>query len=164
MPKKKRFGDSEFDTMSTVIEKILRLVDEALRSGEVRQVGEVNDLGIKGSRIAYSFSVKTLADDRPEPRKPSSEISSIDELIKEGWREPLIDITDEGEYVTLTTELREVREDNVDLKIVANKLVISAGGPSRRYYREIPLPATVKPEKIEATYRNGVLQVRVEKA
>ncbi len=165
MPRKKRSDDSEFGMVSRGIENILRLLNEALRTGEAKQAGEIKDLGgIKGTRIVYNLSVKTLADDQPDqvklPTRPSMDIGS---LIKEGRREPLIDIIDEGEYVTLITEFRGVGDEGVDLKIVGNKLVISSGDPSRGCYREIPLPATVDPEKIEATYRNGILQVRVDK-
>ncbi|MGC9118084.1 MAG: Hsp20/alpha crystallin family protein, partial [Thermoproteus sp.] len=42
-------------------------------------------------------------------------------------------------------------------------LIISASGKDRKYYKEIPLPGEVIPEKTKASYRNGVLVVELEK-
>ncbi len=165
MSNKRPSGDTGFSDVFRALRNILRLVDEALKVGEAAQAGEVRDvLGIKGSSVRYSFSVKTLADNEAiqgthPPQKPRNVGSTI-----EGWeREPLVDILDEGESLTLITELGGAGKDDIDIKAVGDNLIISVGKPSQKYYKEIPLPATVKPEKIKATYRNGILQVRVEK-
>jgi HSP20 family protein len=35
--------------------------------------------------------------------------------------------------------------------------------PQRRYYKEVKLPARVKPDTAKASYKNGVLEVKLEK-
>lgn len=140
------------------------MADEALKVGEVVKAGEVRDvMGVKGGSIRYNFSVKTLADNEAIQGFHPSRKSRNASIIKEGGREPLIDIFDEEGHLTLITELRGVGEGDIDLKTMGDMLIISVDKPGQKYYKEIPLPATVKPEKIEAKYRNGILQVKVEK-
>ncbi|RLF10715.1 MAG: Hsp20/alpha crystallin family protein, partial [Thermoprotei archaeon] len=41
--------------------------------------------------------------------------------------------------------------------------VISVDTERRKYYKEVKLPARVKPDTAKASYKNGVLEVKLEK-
>jgi len=161
---RERSDESKLDVTSRGIEKFIRMIDEALRTGEAKWAGEVKDLGgIRGSRIECRFIVKTLLDSRPEKGRLDVEDSTIRRLPREGLREPMTEIFDQEEYLTVVTELGEVSVNQIGLKIIDDKLIISVDDPSFRRRKKILLPTAINPEKIEAAYRNGVLQVRVKK-
>ena len=49
------------------------------------------------------------------------------------------------------------------MKISDDKLIIQAESGDRKYYKEVKLPAKVKVESAKANYKNGVLEVKLEK-
>ncbi|PMB76351.1 MAG: heat-shock protein Hsp20 [Fervidicoccus fontis] len=77
-------------------------------------------------------------------------------------REPLVDIFESGNLLTIVAELPGVEKDKIDVKVVDSKLIIRASNGDRKYYKEIELPKPVKPETAKAQYKNGVLEVKIE--
>lgn len=78
-------------------------------------------------------------------------------------REPLVDIIEEQNQVIVVAEMPGVEKDKIKVRAVGNTLIIEGSDTDRKYYKEIELPTEVKPETAKATYRNGVLEVRIEK-
>lgn len=78
-------------------------------------------------------------------------------------REPLVDVIEDKNTITIVAEVPGVSKENIDIKIRDMRLVISAASGDRKYYKEIELPAKVKPESAKASYKNGVLEIRLEK-
>ncbi|MEK6810586.1 MAG: Hsp20/alpha crystallin family protein [Candidatus Thermoplasmatota archaeon] len=81
-----------------------------------------------------------------------------------GEREPATDLIESPNSIFVTIELPGVRRADIDLQATQTTLVVSASSPVRRYYREVELPAPVRVDSIVATYKNGVLDVVLEKA
>ncbi|MGC8817393.1 MAG: Hsp20/alpha crystallin family protein [Candidatus Hadarchaeum sp.] len=97
-----------------------------------------------------------------------------------GWREPLIDLWEDEENVTLRAELPGVDKEDIKLNVTEDSLEIkvlrkkeskaetagvqqmerSYGG----FYRYLQLPCRVIPEKATATYNNGILEIKIPKA
>lgn len=77
-------------------------------------------------------------------------------------REPLYDIIESGNMLTVVVELPGVEKEKIDVKVVDNKLVIRASNGERKYYKEIELPKPVKAETAKAQYKNGVLEIKLE--
>jgi HSP20 family protein len=77
--------------------------------------------------------------------------------------EPATDVIEGIHTVYVTIELPGVRRKDIDLRATERTLVVSADSATRTYYREIPLPAPVRTDLIRATYKNGVLDVSLEK-
>lgn len=77
--------------------------------------------------------------------------------------EPLVDVIDEKDHVTVVTEIPGADKDKIDVRVKDNKLIIRAEGNGRKYYREVRLPAGVKPDTAKAKYKNGVLEITIEK-
>ena len=86
--------------------------------------------------------------------------SLIQGLPEESGKDPLIDIFDSKDNLTLIFDLPGFKEEDIKLKPIGNKLIISINDSS---YKEISLPVTIKADKINKQYRNGILEVKLEK-
>jgi HSP20 family protein len=98
-------------------------------------------------------------------------------LEREGWS-PLVDIEETDDAYVLEAELPGVKREDVNIELVGSELAITGEikererkGTVRRQSRRtgrfeyrFGLPAQVDPEKIEASLREGVLEVRVPKS
>ncbi|RZN66131.1 MAG: Hsp20/alpha crystallin family protein [Candidatus Methanolliviera hydrocarbonicum] len=73
-------------------------------------------------------------------------------------KEPIIDVFEEEDHISVIAELPGVNEKDIEVKLVDDALEISAGDQSKT----IKLPATPK-SIIERTYKHGVLQLKIEK-
>ncbi|MHA1593958.1 MAG: archaeal heat shock protein Hsp20 [Candidatus Baldrarchaeia archaeon] len=78
-------------------------------------------------------------------------------LIK-GTREPLIDVIEGDEEIIVVAETPGVEKDEIELHATERELEIKAGD---KYYKKLELPTEVIPEKAKATYKNGVLEIRI---
>jgi len=64
----------------------------------------------------------------------------------------------------VTVELPGVDKDSIDLEIIDNnKLLIKAKGENRSYRKILELPAEVDEDSIKATYKNGILDIIINK-
>lgn len=86
-----------------------------------------------------------------------------DEDIMQGSREPLTDIIEDRDKVCITAELPGVEKTDISLDAFLDKLTIKVNTEQRKYFKEVPLPAEVQPDSIEASFKNGVLDVTVRK-
>lgn len=97
----------------------------------------------------------------------------------EVWREPFVDIFDEGGEIVVTAELPGVDKKDIKIRIKDDTLYLEAQANRERklekegalrveryysgYRRAIKLPAEVIPEKAKARYKNGILEIRLPK-
>lgn len=81
-------------------------------------------------------------------------------------REPLVDVFESGDEITVVAELPGVEKNKIDLKVTDDrrKLIIRASNGGRKYYKEVELPSEVEPESAKANYKNGVLEVKLKKS
>jgi HSP20 family molecular chaperone IbpA len=82
--------------------------------------------------------------------------------IKE--REPIVDVFEEGDHITVMAELPGVNEDEIKLEIENDILVINTGTSTRKYCKKIELPSPVEKDAVESSYKNGILKVKLRKA
>jgi len=96
-----------------------------------------------------------------------------------GTFSPSIDIMDTGKEVVVTAELPGVDEDNIDISITKDTLTIKGEKKAEKeekgkdfhlversygsFIRTIPLPVDVETEKVGATYKKGVLTIKLPK-
>jgi len=73
-------------------------------------------------------------------------------------REPIIDIFEEKDYISVIAELPGVEKNDIETKLSDSTLEISAG----KYRRTIRLPSVPK-SIIEKNYNNGILQLKIER-
>lgn len=103
-------------------------------------------------RIEYGISIKPLVSERKVT--PIKE----EEKAEEPEREPLIDVFEEKDYISVIAELPGIEEKDIGTKMTGNTLEISAG----KHSRTIKLPSVPK-SIIERTYRHGILQLKIER-
>jgi len=93
-----------------------------------------------------------------------------------GWHPPS-DVCEEGDSIHIFVEVAGLDPKNIDLKVEANRLIVR--GERKRpvmngayhqteilmgpFHRTFILPANVNPEKIVATYNQGILAIELPK-
>lgn len=112
-------------------------------------------------RGMYGVSVKV------GPRGPVlSKFGTIRPTLKPGVaevREPLVDVFENEEEITVVAELPGVEDKDIKTDVKERTLRIYAETGERKYSKEVELPAAVTDE-IESSYKNGVLEIRLKKA
>lgn len=101
---------------------------------------------------------------------------------EEGWGGafPVVNVSETENEVVVTAELPGMDEKDLDLSLRGNQLIIRGEKKEEKeekgehYYRKessygsfhrvIPLPMEVDEDKIEATYKKGVLKIRLPKS
>jgi len=126
-----------------------------------------------GSRVeewgpfVYGYSITIGPDGRPEIRefgnvKPGARFGKPQIDIKEE-REPLVDIMSMDGEIRVVAELPGVEKKDIKLQGTEKSLTISVDTPQRKYFKEVELPSRVDPAKAKSTYKNGVLEVTLQK-
>jgi HSP20 family protein len=139
------------------------LIDLAAKLSEegVEKRGEIKGLP-KGARGVYGLSVRTLAG------KPVIEsFGNIRETPKgpvvEEVREPIVDVFDEEDHIVVIAELPGVSEDKINIEAAGDILNLAASDTDRKYAKEILLPSKVKADSVKTSYKNGILEITIEK-
>ena len=121
-------------------------------------------VGGKGMKGVYGISVRTLAGGKPVIQRFGNIVKETPKgPVVEDVREPLVDVFDEEEKIKVIAEMPGVSEDEIKVEIKGDILAITTTG-TKQYAKEILLPAKVKEASLKSTYRNGILEVEVEKA
>lgn len=79
-----------------------------------------------------------------------------------GEREPLIDVMEQKDGYEVVAEMPGVEKEDLKLHAAEKSLEIKAMG-EKKYYKEVPFDVAIIPESAKATYKNGVLSVKVKK-
>jgi len=95
----------------------------------------------------------------PHPHIPS--FPHMPGLIRQ--REPLIDIFEEGNNITVLAELPGVEEKDVNIITDERTIMITAENATKKYLKIVRLPTRIKKDTTKFTYRNNILQIRLKK-
>jgi HSP20 family protein len=77
--------------------------------------------------------------------------------------EPLIDVLEDEREITVVAELAGFNKEDLRINVKNQRLILSAEGLERKYYKSLNLPKQVIPDTIHMTYKNGVLEVTIRK-
>jgi len=132
--RRRRDKEEEFDKMVREMQKI---IEEVFR----------NAFEGFGNAFAEGFSVKFS----PEGEIKMERIEREKDVDK--------DIIEDRDRIYVTLRLPDIDENEIDIKVVDKTLEIIAGDR----IRIIDLPARVNKEKIKKIYKNGVLDIELEK-
>lgn len=142
--------DDEFERMKEYMDRIM----QRLMEGELEYE----------KPFVYGFSMRVGPDGKPRIQQfGNTRPWTIGKEEEIGGREPLTDIIEDDKTISVTIEIPGVEKDDIELNTAENKLTISVDTPQRRYYKEVVLPSKVNPELAKATYKNGVLDIILEK-
>lgn len=120
--------------------------------------------GGKEMKGVYGFSIRTLAGGKPSIQRFGNIVKETPKgPVVEDVREPMVDIFDEKNRIKVIAEMPGVEQDEVMTEVKGDILVIKSTG-AKRYAKEILLPAKVKEASLKSTYRNGIMEIELEKA
>jgi len=157
--RRRKRSDPWFDDVLEEFDRLEEMMDEM-----VRQTFETSSKEERAHKpYVFGFSVRAGPDGKPVIREFGNlQRGSSGTLIREE-SEPLVDVVEEKDEVVVVTELLGVDKESIKVNATENHLVVSVEAPQRKYYKEVELPARVDPKSALASYKNGVLQVRVRK-
>ena len=156
------FFDPWDDFFGFDIEQEFRRMEEWIN----RMMREFGRGEVRGPYV-YGFSMRIGPDGKPQIQEfgnvPRRIPGSPEEMAE--YREPLVDVMEDDKNISVTAELPGVSKDDIDLNLSDDNqtLIIKVDNPERKYYKEVVLPAKVKPNKVKATYKNGILDVVFER-
>ncbi|MGQ9513939.1 MAG: archaeal heat shock protein Hsp20 [Thermoproteota archaeon] len=151
----------EFRDFATDIPK------ELVREKRLPDGSTVREMG----PFVYGYSVTVGPDGKPIVRefgniKPGNRPSAFGPrpiMEVKGKREPLTDVIEEEEVVRIITEVPGVEKSDIKLDCTEESLTISVDTEKRKYYKEVELPSAVDPKSAKATYKNGILEIVLNK-
>jgi HSP20 family protein len=118
-----------------------------------------------GKPIVHGYKIEFGPDGKPQIedfgnrsiRSPEG-VSTISDEI-----EPLTDIIEGENDVAITVEIPGVEREDIDLVATEDTLEIKVDSPKRKYHKRIDLPCNVKTKSTKATYKNGILDIVLDK-
>ncbi|HET7404909.1 MAG TPA: archaeal heat shock protein Hsp20 [Candidatus Bathyarchaeia archaeon] len=156
------FDDFErnFDEMF----KGLELPKDLVRERKLPDGGTVKEMG----PFVYGYSFSVGPDGKPVVRefgnvKPSLEGGPSGKTrprldVKEE-REPLVDTMVQSDTVKVVAELPGVEKSDIMLECDGRNLALKVDSDKHRYYKSLELPVEVDPDTSKASYKNGVLEL-----
>jgi HSP20 family protein len=118
-----------------------------------------------GKPIVHGYKIEFGPDGKPQiedfgnrsVRSPEGVPTISDEI------EPLTDIIEGENDVAITVEIPGVEKEDINLIATEDSLEIKVDSPKRKYHKRIDLPCNVKTKSTKATYKNGILDIVLDK-
>lgn len=130
----------------------------AQRSGEIQGLRE-------GMRGVYGFNVRMGLGGTPQVQQFGNVRATSAGPVVDEVREPMVDVFDEGDSILVVAEMPGVSIKDILIDVKGDVLSISTAQTApRRYAKEVLLPAAVSVATQKSTLKNGVLELRFEKA
>ncbi|AFC98997.1 chaperon, small heat shock protein Hsp20 [Methanocella conradii HZ254] len=133
------------------------MFEEMLREFEKMGPGE----HISGP-FFYGFSINQRPGEEPEIREFGN-IRPERGRIEIGERKPLVDVFDTDKTVQIVAEMPGIEKEDVELNVEGRELEIKASRGDRKYHEFVELPADVDIDTARASYKNGVLDITLNK-
>jgi HSP20 family protein len=157
------------------IDEMLRDIEEMMNS-ELKEFtsrvprGYVRERKLPNGRkiqelgpFVYGYSMTIGPDGKPVVREFGNvQPSRRGPKVKEE-REPLVDVISTDGTVKVVAELPGVEKKDIKLNALDDILTIAVDTPIRKYYKEIKLPTEVESKNAKTSYKNGVLEVTLQK-
>lgn len=140
--------DHLFQQLQDVISAIIRRLD----------VESPRDL----HPFVYGLQIKIDSEGSPHIQEFGDLLPSLDRMIT-GKREPLTDICESGDEISITLEIPGVEQEQIETTAEGDKLIVSVDSGEIDYYKEIDLDLEIDQDDISTTYVNGVLDITVRK-
>ena len=156
--RRRKKKDPWFNEIHEELEKLGDLIDETMHKVFENSSDKTP---VRRNRVK-GFSIKTDSNGKTKIREfNSSQPWQKDEINDDP--KPLIDLIDDSETLVVLVALPGVKKDAIKLRVTENCLTISVDTAEFEWCDELKLPTKVKPKSAWASYKNGVLEVRLEK-
>jgi len=118
-----------------------------------------------GKPVVHGYKIEFGPDGKPQIedfgnrsiRSPEGVLSISEEI------EPLTDIIEGENDVAITVEIPGVEKEDINLVATEDTLEIKVDSPKRKYHKRVDLPCNVKTKSTKATYKNGILDIVLDK-
>lgn len=118
-----------------------------------------------GKPVVHGYKIEFGPDGKPQIedfgnrsiRSPEGVPTISDEM------KPLTDIIEGENDVAITVEIPGVEKEDINLVATEDTLEIKVDSPKRKYHKIIDLPCNVKTKSTKATYKNGILDIVLDK-
>jgi len=147
--------DDEFDR---VFREMEHMMNRMFRDFDYKQIKP-------GSSFIHGFNIYVGSDGRPHIEEFGNRPlrKSDGEQIISDEREPLTDVIEGDEEISVTIELPGVEKEDINVHTTDHELVIKVDANERKYYKQVEFPCDVLPKTTKATYKNGVLDVIIKR-
>ena len=148
-----------FNDIYEELEKLGYLIDETIQKASE---GSYNKLPVRRNRV-QGFSIKIGPDGKPRIYEFSSRQSQQIEDDLGDDQEPLVDMIEDDELLVVLAALPGIKKEDIDLRVTETCLTVSIDADDFEWYNEFKLPTKVNPNSARASYKNGVLEVKMER-
>lgn len=155
--RRKKKKDSWFNDVYEELERLGDLIDATIQkafenSSEKR--------GVHKSRVR-GFSMKVGPHEKPNIQYFNRKLREKTKINEDP--DPLIDLIEDAENVIVLASLPGVKREAIDIRATKNRLTVSVDTPNLKYNKELKLPAKIYPKSARASYKNGVLEIKLKK-
>ncbi|MEM2929247.1 MAG: archaeal heat shock protein Hsp20 [Thermoproteota archaeon] len=153
------FEEDFFDLFKGLEEKFPKdlVKEEKLPDGSVRR---------EYGPFIYGYSVRIGPDGKPIVREFGNvkrKVSPVKPVEVKEAAEPLIDVITEEDKIKVIAEVPGVDKQDIRLNVVGKTLSIRAESEKRKYSKDVELPEEVDPKTAKASYKNGILEVALNR-
>ncbi len=148
-----------FNDIYDELERLGELIDDTMN----KAFDETYENSSLKRNRSKGFSIKFSSDGKPRFEEINRR-QIWDEQDDVDGRDPLVDLIDDGENLIIFVALPGVDKEAIDLRVTENCLTFSVDGSDFEWYDELKLPAKVNPKLAHASYKNGVLEVKLSKS
>ena len=157
--RRRKKKDTWFTDIYEELERLGDLIDETMQ----KIFDNSSSYSPARSNRIKRFSIKFCPDRKPSIREIHSFQLPKEEADINDDEEPLMDIIEEDDIFIILAALPGINKNDIDLRVTEKCLTISIDANDYEWYDELDLPSKVKPKSAHASYKNGVLEVRLEK-
>ena len=168
--RRKREEKAEFDLGLGGVFKglgsFIELLTEMAEKGETlaQRSGEIEGLR-EGMRGVYGFNVRMGLGGTPQVQQFGNVRATSAGPVVDEVREPIVDVFDEGDSILVVAEMPGVSIKDILIDVKGDILSISTAETAPgKYAKEVLLPAAVSVASQKSTFKNGVLELRFDKA
>jgi HSP20 family protein len=130
--------------------------------GEVRREGEFTSPSGRVKAV-YGLSIKEGLGGTPIVEPFGNVKRTAQGPVVEEEREPLVDIFDEEDHVSVIIELPGVQVSDIHTEVKGDILTLSAANNRHKYSKEVVLPKNADTSTAKRKYTNGILEIRMNK-
>jgi len=165
MVKKRRYnpfgGFGFFDeNMERIMERMMHDMSEGFKGIDM---DELEKRAREGKSFVRGYSVTVGPDGKPVVREFGDKPTMTPKGTEEK-REPLVDVIEEKTKIKIIAELPGVSKGDIQLNATKDNLEVKVETPDRKYYKSLELPVKIRPETASASYKNGVLEISIDRA
>ncbi len=140
-------GLSGFGQIDEIMNKLME--DMEKRRGQVKP----------GEPIVYGVNIRIGPDGKPHVQQ----FGNVAKGTLKEEREPLVDVINHAKEIRVVVEVPGVDKKDIKLKTTPDTLSITVHDPQRKFAKTLKLPEQVIENSAKATYKNGILEVVIQK-